>query len=88
MRIIKDDLEDFEPPFANHEPDREPDTFQAITIDLTSENAEYLWDVVMTYLADNVEVLSDDEFIKLGKIQDLIKPAIIPGKYPTPSTPA
>lgn len=88
MRIIYDDL-DFDPPFANQEQEEEvSDTYQAITVNLTAENVEFLVDMWIEHMSNNVEVFDNEEFQKMDEIWALIKPGIIPGKKSNPENPA
>lgn len=84
MTIIRDNSEDFEPPFANPEPDRESDTYKALTVNFSAEQLEFLVDIWMAYMDANVQYFDSEEFIKMDELWDLIKPGIVPGKIITP----
>lgn len=80
MRII-DDL-DFEPPFANPEPEKEEvsDTYIDCTIDLKASHVEFLSSVLIEYISLNVEWMDNDEWIEVTEIQELLMKGTIPGR--------
>ncbi|WP_026463622.1 hypothetical protein [Adhaeribacter aquaticus] len=79
MRIINDS--DFEPPFANEQPKEEiSDTYIPCTVYLSAENVEFLTQLLISYISDNAEFFTNDEWQETDEIFNILKAGIVPGK--------